>query len=75
MQTRRLWRRGAALAGGLVVGFVCVSALRRTPYDAPTKLTRWYEYERPAISSTRASFSPAIAVISTHVAAIDECEA
>ena len=45
MQTRRFWRRGAALAGGLVVGFVCVSALRRAPYDAPTTLTRLYHYD------------------------------
>ena len=45
MQTRRLWRRGAALAGGIAVGFVCVSALRRAPYDAPTTLTRLYHYD------------------------------
>ena len=48
MQTRRLWRRGAALAGGIAVGFVCVSALRRAPYDAPTTLTRLYHYDGPS---------------------------
>ena len=35
MQTRRLWRRGAALAGGFAVGFVCFYALRQPPYDQP----------------------------------------
>ena len=34
MQTRRLWRRAAALGCGIVVGFLCISALRRTP-DEP----------------------------------------
>ena len=48
MQTRRLWRRAAALAGGIAVGFVFVSALRQTPYDAPTTLTRLYHYDGPS---------------------------
>ena len=48
MQTRRLWRRGGALAGGIAVGFVFVSALRQTPYDAPTTLTRLYHYDGPS---------------------------
>ena len=34
MQTRRLWRRVATLASGVVVGFLCIFALRRTP-DEP----------------------------------------
>ena len=42
MQTRRLWRRAAALAGGAVVGFLCISTLRRTP-DEPRarRLQEW----------------------------------
>ena len=32
---RHLWRRGAALAAGVVVGFLCISALRPPPYDQP----------------------------------------
>ena len=42
MQTRRLWRRAAALASGVVVGFLCISALRRTP-DEPRarRLQEW----------------------------------
>ena len=32
---RHLWRRAAALAGGVVVGFLCISALRQPPYDPP----------------------------------------
>ena len=35
MQTRRLLRRGGALAGGFAVGFVCFYALRQPPYDPP----------------------------------------
>ena len=35
MQTRRNWRRGAALGCGVVVGFLCISALRQPPYDEP----------------------------------------
>ena len=43
MQTRRLWRRGAALAGGFAVGFVCFYALRQPPYDPPRarRLQEW----------------------------------
>ena len=33
MQTRRLWRRGAALASGFTIGFVCFYALRQPPDD------------------------------------------
>ena len=42
MQTRRLWRRAAALAGGAVVGFLCISALRQPP-DEPRarRLQEW----------------------------------
>ena len=32
---RHLWRRAASLAGGVVVGFLCISALRQPPYDQP----------------------------------------
>ena len=43
MQIRRLWRRGAALAGGFTVGFVCFYALRQPPYDQPRarRLQEW----------------------------------
>ena len=43
MQTRRLWRRAAALAGGFAVGFLCISALRQPPYDPPRarRLQEW----------------------------------
>ena len=43
MRTRRLWRRAAALAGGAVVGFLCISALRPPPYDQPRarRLQEW----------------------------------
>ena len=39
---RHLWRRAAALAGGVVVGFLCISTLRRTP-DEPRarRLQEW----------------------------------
>ena len=40
---RHLWRRAAALTAGVVVGFLCISALRRTPYDPPRarRLQEW----------------------------------
>ena len=43
MQTRRLWRRAAALTGGVVVGFLCISALRQPPDDQPRarRLQEW----------------------------------
>ena len=39
---RHLWRRAAALAAGVVVGFLCISAHRRTP-DEPRarRLQEW----------------------------------
>ena len=40
---RHLWRRAAALTGGVVVGFLCISALRQPPDDQPRarRLQEW----------------------------------
>ena len=69
MQTRRLWRRAAALAGGIAVGFVFVSAPRQTPYDAPTTLTRLYHYDGP--SGCEGATSQVVVLVIVGIVVID----